>query len=131
MRTRWYIKLEYYRTSGCYLDGQPQSTLSQGEVLYPSWFSMPYEDWVLIYDELRNINDSLLGTVANQEYSFFTNSSLIDYAKIPSKILGSIQNIQEQDGKSGAHLKTLKHLPKGWKNQNLPWQAPSQFGSLP
>lgn len=92
---------------------------------------MPYEDWVLIYDELRNINDSLLGTVANQEYSFFTNSSLIDYAKIPSKILGSIQNIQERDGKSGAHLKTLKHLPKGWKNQNLPWQAPSQFGSLP
>lgn len=92
---------------------------------------MPCENRVLIYDELWNINDSLLGTVANQEYSFFTSSSLIDYAKIPSKILGNIQNIQEQDDKAGAHLQTLKHLPEGWRNQKLPWQAPSLFGFLP
>lgn len=65
---------------------------------------MPCEYQVLIYDELWNINDSLLGTVANQEYSFFTSSSLVDYAKIPSKILGNIQNIQEQDGKSWGSL---------------------------
>lgn len=92
---------------------------------------MSCENQVLIYDELWNINDSLLGTVANQEYSFFTSSSLIDYAKIPSKILGNIQNIQEQDVKAGAHLQTLKHLPEGWRNQKLLRQAPSQFGFLP